>query len=138
MGSNKKQKRGRIISNLTKGETFSSPMTTKCSCRFSQCGPTSCTHQKRRSPPFQFGQEKNIPGHSIENRAYWIILNIASMFPILTTKNKIMNIFIIDNILLQKGLPSPSSLARSTMYLGIHLKEELTTLFRKLFWYSLA
>ena len=31
-GSNKKQRRGRIISNFTKGETFSSLMTTKCSC----------------------------------------------------------------------------------------------------------
>ena len=30
-GSNKKQRRGRIISNFTKGETFSSLMTTKCS-----------------------------------------------------------------------------------------------------------
>ena len=29
--SNKKQRRGRIISNFTKGETFSSLMTTKCS-----------------------------------------------------------------------------------------------------------
>ena len=30
-GSNKKQRRGRIISNFTKGETFSSLMTTKYS-----------------------------------------------------------------------------------------------------------
>ena len=30
-GSNKKQRRGGIISNFTKGETFSSLMTTKCS-----------------------------------------------------------------------------------------------------------
>ena len=29
--SNKKERRGRIISNSTKGETLSSPMTTKCS-----------------------------------------------------------------------------------------------------------
>ena len=30
-GSNKKQRRGRIISNVTKGQTFWSLMTTKCS-----------------------------------------------------------------------------------------------------------
>ena len=67
--SNKKQRRDRIISNFTKGETFSS------------------------SP--QFGQEENIPGHSIERRAYWFILKIARMFPIPSSRNRMMSTFII-------------------------------------------
>ena len=36
----------------------------------SQCGPSSWTLQERPSSPLQFGQEENIPGHSIESRAY--------------------------------------------------------------------
>ena len=37
---------------------------------FSHCDPPSCTLQERPSSPLQFGQEENIPGHSIERRAY--------------------------------------------------------------------
>ena len=36
----------------------------------SQWGPPSCTLQKRPSSPLQFGPEENIPGQSIESRAY--------------------------------------------------------------------
>ena len=36
----------------------------------SQCGPLSCTPQKRPSSPLQFRQGENIPGHSTESRAY--------------------------------------------------------------------
>ena len=78
--SNKKQRRDRIISNFTKGETFSS------------------------SP--QFGQEENIPGHSIERRAYWFILKIAMMFPIPLSKNRMMSTFIII-ILIANITPYP-------------------------------
>ena len=48
--SNKKR-RGRIISNFTKGDTFLSLMAINVSL-------------------LQFGQEENIPGQSIERRAY--------------------------------------------------------------------
>ena len=36
----------------------------------SQCRFPSCTLQKRPFSPLQFGQEDNLPGHSIESRAY--------------------------------------------------------------------
>ena len=50
----------------------------------SQCSPPFCTLQKRSSSPLLFGQEENIPRHSIKRRAYWFILKIARMFPIPT------------------------------------------------------
>ena len=37
-------------------------------------------------------------GHSIESRAYWFILKIARLFLILTSRNGMMNTFIIVNI----------------------------------------
>ena len=69
------------------------------------------------------------------------------MFPIPASRNRIMNSFMIVNITptfklyfrgkvyaftLQKGLPFPFSFARNRIYLGTHLKEELTNLFGKL------
>ena len=48
MGSSEKQRAGRIISNFTKGETFSSLMTTKCSCGESH-------NVAALLPPFQKG-----------------------------------------------------------------------------------
>ena len=51
------------------------------------------------SPPLQFGQEKNIPAHSVERRAYWFALKTARVFPILTSRNRTMNIFIILTII---------------------------------------
>ena len=60
------------------------------------------------------------------------------MFPIPTSRNKMMNTFIIVNVTptynmyafpFQKGLPSPFSLARDRIYLGTNLKEEFTNLF---------
>ena len=105
---------------------------------------------EKPSPPLQFGQEENILGHSIERRTYWFILKIARMFLIHLSRNRMMRTFIIVNkhyplspeIRLcispfQKGLPSPFSLARNRIYLGTHLKEELTNLFWKLTGYSL-
>ena len=90
-GSNKNQRRDRIISNFTKGKTFLYLMTTKCSRVILQCGFPSCT--------LQFGQEKNIRGHSIESRAYWSTLKIARMFLILTSRNRMMNIFVIATLI---------------------------------------
>ena len=60
--------------------------------------PPSCILQERSSSPLQFGQEVNITGHSIKRRAYWFVLKIARMFPILTSRNGMMNTFIIVNI----------------------------------------
>ena len=87
-GSNKKQRRSRIISNFTKGETFSSL----------GGNLTMWTLQERPFSPLRFGQEENISGHSTESRAYWFILKIAKMFPIFTSRNRITNTFIIANI----------------------------------------
>ena len=49
-----------------------------------QCGPPSCTLQKRPFFPLQFGQEENISRHSIESRVYWFVLKIARVFPVHT------------------------------------------------------
>ena len=85
--SDEKQRRGKIISNFTKGENFSSLMTTNNQVVLgviSQCGPPSCTLQKRPSSSLQFDPEKNIPGHLIKRRAYWFVLKITRVFPINT------------------------------------------------------
>ena len=70
-GSNKKQRRCRIISNFTKGENFSSLMKTKYSCGQSHKVVPLLAHS-----PLQFRQEESIPGHSIERRVYWFVLKI--------------------------------------------------------------
>ena len=98
-GSNEKPRRGRIILYLTEGETFSFLMTTKCSCWYSHSViPFLHPPRKAFSLPLRFGQEKNIPGHSIENRAYWFVLKIARVFPFIMSRNRMMNTFIIVNI----------------------------------------
>ena len=87
---------------------------------------------KEMSPfPLQFGEEENIPEHPIESRAYWFILKIARMFPILTSRNRMMNTFVIVNINptykrwfkgnvyafpFKKRLPFPFSLTRNRIY----------------------
>ena len=82
-GSNKQQRKGRIISNFTKGQTFLSFMITSALGVISECGPPSCTLQKRASS-LQFGEEGNIPGDSTERRAYLFVLKIAGIFCIPT------------------------------------------------------
>ena len=82
-GSNKKQKRCRIILRFTKGETSSCLMTTKRTLGSShQVLPTSCTLQKRPFSPLMSAHEENIPGHSFERKAYLFLLKIV--FPIPT------------------------------------------------------
>ena len=147
--SNKKQRRGRIILKgvyFTKGETFHLLWQPRFLRLISQYGAPSCNLQKRSPSLLQFGQEENIHGHSIESRAYWFALEIARVFPIPTGRVGIRwwNIFIIVNITpkckrkfrgwiyvcpLQKGFPSPFSLARNIIYLSTHLKEKLTDFF---------
>ena len=43
----------------------------------------------------QFVHEKNVPGDSTERRAYWFVSQIVWMFPILTSRNRMVNIFVI-------------------------------------------
>ena len=67
------------------------------------------------------------------------------MLPILTSKNRLMNTFIIVNItltcnrqfmglvyvfLFQKGFTYPFSFARNRIYLGTHLKKELNNVLK--------
>ena len=95
-GSNEKQRRGRIISNFTKGETFSSLNDNQVLLGVISCGPHSCTPQKRGF--LQFGQEENIPGHSIETRPYWFIFKIFRMIHIPLSRSRMMSTFIIVSI----------------------------------------
>ena len=56
-GSNKKQKKGRIISSFTKGETFISYANQVFLRRvILQCGPPSSTLHKKPFSPLNFGQ----------------------------------------------------------------------------------
>ena len=96
--SNKKQRKFRVISNFTRRDFFLSYHNQVLLGVISQCGSPFWTLQERPSFPFQFSQEENISGHSTESRAYWFILKIARMFPILTSRNEIMNSFMIVNI----------------------------------------
>ena len=94
-GSNKQQRRGGITSNITKEQTFSSFMTTKCSWGvISQCSPPYCSPQKRPSSPLQFDQEDNIPGYLSERRAYCFVLKKVRR----QRRNKMMNTFLIVSI----------------------------------------
>ena len=89
--SNKKQRRGRIISNFTKRIDFVIFYDNQVLLEvISECSAPSWTLQKRPSSPLQFGQEENIPEHSNERR--------TRMSPILKNRNRMMSTFIIVNI----------------------------------------
>ena len=67
-GSNKKQRKARIVSNFTKGGTFHllwQPSVLEGNLAM-------------WSPPL----EENIPGYSIERKAYWFALKTAWVLPI--------------------------------------------------------
>ena len=84
-GPKKRQRRGKIISNFTKGQTFFIFYDNQVLLKvISQCGPSSCTLQKRPSYPLHFDQEGNIPGHSIDGQGYWLALKIFWVFPVPT------------------------------------------------------
>ena len=70
-GSNKKQSRGRIISNFI---SYINKVI------ILQCGPLLAPFQKMSFFPLQFGQEDNIFGNSIERR----ILKIDIVLPVPT------------------------------------------------------
>ena len=59
---------------------------------------TKNPQKKNSSSPLQLGQEKNVLGHSVERRGYWFVLKIARTFSISTSRNSMMNTFIIVNI----------------------------------------
>ena len=81
---------GRVVSNFTKGQTFSSFMTTKCFLGYSHnAGSPSCILQKRPSTPFQLGQEENIPRNLVERRAYWFVFKITRVYSIPTGRGGI-------------------------------------------------
>ena len=84
-GSSKKQRRDRIISNFTKGETFSCLISTKLEfCNVVPLRSIIAPFQKRLFFSLQFGQEENISGNSIERRDCWFILKIPRMLPVPT------------------------------------------------------
>ena len=66
---------------------------------------------KRPSSPLQFGQEENIPRHSTERRVCRFILRIARISPITSSRNRMMNTFIIVNI-------TPSSHVGDIQFIG--------------------
>ena len=104
----------------------------------SRFGSPSCTLPKRPSSPLQSGQEENIPGHLFKRRTYWFALKTVKLFSILT--NRVERDSLEDKSTLapsKKGLPSPFSLTRRSIYQGTHLKEEITDLFWKLPGYSI-
>ena len=69
-GSDKKQRRGRIIQIHKRRDFFISHDNQVLLGIISQFGPPSCTLQKRSFFPLQFGQEENISGNSIARGAY--------------------------------------------------------------------
>ena len=95
-----KNKEGEGLFQISQKERLSSLMTTKYSWGNLIILPSFLHLSKKASlyPVFQFGQEENVPGHSIERRAYLFILNIARMFPIPSSRNRMVNTFIIVNI----------------------------------------
>ena len=85
-GSNKQQSRGRVASNFTKVQTFSSLWQPGVLQGNLTMWLTLCTLQKRTSFPLQFCQKENIPRNSIERIAYWFVLKMSRVFPIPTGK----------------------------------------------------
>ena len=88
--SNKKQRRGRIISNFTKGETFSSLITSKCSWGQSH-NVAPLLHPSAFIPPSVWPRREYI------RTLNWKEI-MSLMFLIPTSRNKMMDTFIIVNI----------------------------------------
>ena len=150
-GSNKKQRRGRIISNFTKRIDFFISYDDQVLLEvISQCGPLLAPFKKDLLLPFRLTKKSIYLDTQFKPELpdlFW-----DRMFPILTSRNRIINTFMKVNITptckrqfiaqvsafpFQKSIPSPFSLAKNRIYLGTHLKKELTSLFWKLPGYSL-
>ena len=83
MGSNRQQRKGAIISNLTKRKAFFISYNNQVLLGvISQCGPLLVPSKKRSSCPLHSGQEETISGHSFERRAYLFVLKATRVFPI--------------------------------------------------------
>ena len=98
MWSNKQQRRSEIISNFTKGESFFISYYNQVLLGlFSRWVAFSCFLIKRPSSPLQFGQEENIPGHSFERRAYWLVWKNCQSAPYSHRQNRkrMLNILIM-------------------------------------------
>ena len=141
MGPDKKQRRGRIISNFTKGETFhllGQPST--LGGNLIMRSPFLHPSKKASLSPLVWARREYI---WTLRRAYLFILKIARMFSIPSSRNRMMSTFLIAYrirlcfSLFQRRLLSSFSLARNKICLGTHLKEELTNLFWKLTGYCL-
>ena len=66
----------------------------------SQCGPPSCTLQKRPFLPLHFGQEENIQGHSTEKSLLVCFENFQdALYSHRKSRNRMVNTFIIVNII---------------------------------------
>ena len=103
-GSNKQQKRGRIISNFTEGETFFIFYNNQVLLGvISRCTPPSNTAQK-------------------------MTFSIKDFFSKCDQIRSFLQ-FLCSVTTLKKGLPLPFSLAKKRIYLDTHLKGELTDLF---------
>ena len=99
--------------------------------------PPFLHHSKKPSSSLQFGQKENIPGHSIERRAYWFILKIGRMFLILRSRNNYQHMQeIVYRISLCFSIPKRPSFSLQFGQ-GTHLKVKLTNLFWQLPGYSL-
>ena len=95
--SNKKQRRGRIISNFTKRIDFVIFYDNQVLLEvISECSAPSWTLQKRPSSPLQFGQEENILGHSLKAELTNLFWDRVSS--VLTRRNRMMITYIIVNI----------------------------------------
>ena len=95
--SNKKQRRGRIISNFTKRIDFVIFYDNQVLLEvISECSAPSWTLQKRPSSPLQFGQEENILGHSLKAELTDLFWDRVSS--VLTRRNRMMITYIIVNI----------------------------------------
>ena len=119
---------------------FSSLITTRCSWGKSYDAALFLAPSKKRpSPPLQFGQEQNIPGHSFERGADWFVLKTSGVFPITTGRVEsgwwtflqwlALPPYVWDSsddkYLLapsKKGLPYFFSLDKKRIYLSTHLR----------------
>ena len=81
------QRRGGIISNLTKVNLFSYNNQVLFGV-ISQCSRHPAPSQRKLSSLVHFDQKNNRPGHSIKRRAYWFVWKTARAFPIPTGREE--------------------------------------------------
>ena len=89
-GFNKKQRRGRIISNFTKRFfiSYDDQRPGAYGANFTMWLPLLAPSKKGLHLPFSFSKKRK---YSIKIRVYYFILKIATMFPLLTSRNSMIN-----------------------------------------------